>query len=393
MSLKLIIAGYIVCLFAAMIACWSIARSRHAGHSPYWVMGALGSALAAGLFIASSHVAPAFVSIVLYNEAALLAMVLLHQGVVAAIESPERRYLSLSLVLLAAALIGLLYFTYVTPSLSDRIILRTVAISIQVAVTTLVLFRHRSPELDSPVRAAAWTLAALTLLQAARIAATLIWPPLPSRLHPGMVQDFFTSFSYLTWLACCAAVVWVALCAQRYRLQALAAMDDLSGLMNRRGFRERLERELRRSDHEGAPVSLLMMDLDRFKEINDAYGHPAGDDVIRRVGQLLSANTRAGDAVARYGGEEFAMLLCGIALEQAESIAERLRTQIEFMAGLPDSMHVTVSIGVAVHRAGETPDMLIERSDRALYYCKRAGRNRVSAHCVQIAWGEAAPVE
>jgi diguanylate cyclase len=134
-------------------------------------------------------------------------------------------------------------------------------------------------------------------------------------------------------------------------------------------------------------MSLLLIDLDHFKAINDQHGHPMGDEVIRRVSQLLYINTRAGDAVARYGGEEFAMILKGMRLAQAESIAERLRTQIEAMAGLPESIRVTASIGIAMKDAGDTVASLLKRSDDALYLSKRSGRNQVSTGCLVGAAG------
>jgi diguanylate cyclase (GGDEF)-like protein len=150
--------------------------------------------------------------------------------------------------------------------------------------------------------------------------------------------------------------------------------------MNRRAFDEFLHRELQPADRRQEPMALLLIDLDHFKAINDEHGHQMGDEVIRRVSRLLCINTREIDAVARYGGEEFVMMLKGMNLERAESIAERLRTQIEAMAGLPEPIRVTASIGIAMKDPGDTVASLLKRSDEALYLSKRAGRNRVSTH-------------
>jgi diguanylate cyclase (GGDEF)-like protein len=208
----------------------------------------------------------------------------------------------------------------------------------------------------------------------------MISTPVPEPLHPDPVQSFFALFTYILGLGSCFATIWLGLYAQRHDLHIMATTDGLSGLLNRRAFDDLLHRELQPGDRRNEPIALLLIDLDHFKAINDDHGHQMGDEVIRRVSQLLCINTREIDAVARYGGEEFAMMLKGMNLEQAESIAERLRTQIEAMAGLPEPIRVTASIGIAMKDADDTIASLLKRSDEALYLSKRAGRNRVSTH-------------
>lgn len=383
MPLLLIIAGYAVVFAAGMVACWSIAHGKHADSGVYWVAGALGCGLVGALLYAGAKILPLWLTIVAMNEAILLILVLLHQAVVSVLESPSRRYLSISMILIAVQLVGALYYTYAVPDIGGRIVVHSTVIFAQAAVSAFVLFRYGQPELGSSVRSAGWIFVILGALEAVRVPATFLWPPPTSRLDPGVLQDFFVSFICIVVLACCFSVVWMALCARRRDLQTLAATDALSGLMNRRAFGERLGRELRRSQHDGKPVSLLMIDLDHFKQINDKHGHLVGDDVIRRVGRLLSVNTRAADAVARYGGEEFVMILPDMTLEQAGLIAERLRIQIQAMAGLPDEVRVTASIGIAARMNGDTIESLLRRSDEALYSSKRAGRNRVCVQTVQ----------
>jgi diguanylate cyclase (GGDEF)-like protein len=382
--MRIIIIGYSLSLLATIFACCAIMRSKHAGSSLWWLIGALSSAFAGLLLFAAQSFLPLFFTIILANEAILISFALLHQSIAAILESSQR-YIELSILLICALFCVLLYYTYASPDMRARILVRSAAMAIQVSASVIFLVRHRSTALRHQISVVAWVLIAFNLLQLSRMVATTIWAPLPDRLDPDSVQAFYIFFNYILGMGSCFAVIWLGLSAQRRDLHVKATTDGLSGLMNRTAFDEVLDQELRRSERRQEPVALLLIDLDHFKEINDTYGHQMGDEVIRRVSQLLCINTRAMDAVARYGGEEFAMILKGMQLHQAESIAERLRTQIEAMAGLPEPIRVTASIGIAVRGAGDTVTSLFKRSDKALYMSKRSGRNRVSA---RYAYGE-----
>jgi diguanylate cyclase (GGDEF)-like protein len=166
-----------------------------------------------------------------------------------------------------------------------------------------------------------------------------------------------------------------------HELTELSLRDPLTGLFNRRGLEERLIEEFARARRYGAPLSLIMIDIDHFKRVNDVHGHAIGDLAIGHVAKLLTKGRRASDISARYGGEELVLLLPHTPLEGAVSLAERLRQQIEltpYRAGGMDD-HLTASLGVAVYeRAMREPSDLIVAADRALYRSKREGRNRVS---------------
>jgi diguanylate cyclase (GGDEF)-like protein len=162
-------------------------------------------------------------------------------------------------------------------------------------------------------------------------------------------------------------------------LEQIAAFDSLSGLLNRRSLFTRISIEIERAIRLDVPLTGLMIDIDKFKAINDNYGHQCGDMVIREIGERLQAGLRKYDYAGRYGGEEFYVVLSNSNEQQAIGIAERFRRDMEelrFQCG-SDSIGVTVSIGVARYTPGESQESWIERVDRAMYQAKQSGRNRV----------------
>jgi diguanylate cyclase len=167
------------------------------------------------------------------------------------------------------------------------------------------------------------------------------------------------------------------------RLQEDALMDALSGLLNRRGFERKLHRFAEQAASGSGCLSLIMLDIDGFKDVNDLYGHPLGDRVIGAVGRAIRQCVGTQGVPARYGGDEFAVLLplwpTEAALMMAQSI--RLRVQDERIRrrqGEEPIARITISAGVATWRKDADPASLIEQADNALYASKRAGRNRVT---------------
>ena len=165
------------------------------------------------------------------------------------------------------------------------------------------------------------------------------------------------------------------------RIEELAELDELTGAFNRRCIMRMLEEEIVRAQRGSAACSIALIDLDFFKRINDAHGHPTGDEVLRTFAITMFANIRAIDRFGRYGGEEFLLILPGASEESAALLLERLREIVAsldwraFSAG----MQVTFSAGIATLRANENSDSLLARADKALYASKARGRNRITS--------------
>ncbi len=170
--------------------------------------------------------------------------------------------------------------------------------------------------------------------------------------------------------------------AQLYkRMEQLATTDGLTGLCNHRHFQERLTIELERAQRSAQPLSLILLDIDHFKKVNDSYGHPCGDEAIRRLAAVLRRQARQIDLTARYGGEEFVIVLPDTPSKGAKAVGERIRKEFQkeqFRAPDGTTFQATVSLGLAVYpRDGKRKADLIDHADKALYQAKRSGRNRL----------------
>lgn len=173
----------------------------------------------------------------------------------------------------------------------------------------------------------------------------------------------------------------VAVRATRYRgLMSQLQRDSLTGLFNHTATKEYLARELAQSQRSGRPVALVMLDIDHFKRVNDQYGHPQGDQVIRSLARLLRQRLRTGDIVGRYGGEEFVAILPGCTAAQAVPVVEEIRASFSQIpqAAQPAPFHVTFSAGIADFPSLDEAGKLFESADQALYRAKRDGRNRIA---------------
>lgn len=165
-------------------------------------------------------------------------------------------------------------------------------------------------------------------------------------------------------------------------VQQFATTDDLTGLYNRRHFMELAQREFERARRYKRDLSAMIFDLDHFKRVNDAYGHPVGDEVLRAIGRLCREKLREADPIGRYGGEEFAALMVETSLQDAEQAAERLRREVEKMIVHTQAGEIKVTISIGLARLDDnSPNLetLLARADQAMYIAKHKGRNRVAA--------------
>jgi diguanylate cyclase (GGDEF)-like protein len=165
------------------------------------------------------------------------------------------------------------------------------------------------------------------------------------------------------------------------RIEELAELDELTGAFNRRCIMRMLEEEISRGQRMGSPCSIALIDLDFFKRINDAFGHPTGDEVLRTFAISVFANIRNIDRFGRYGGEEFLLILPDTTEESAAHMLDRLRgivAELDWSAFSP-GMQVTISAGLATLRQNETSDTFLARADNALYASKARGRNRITS--------------
>lgn len=163
---------------------------------------------------------------------------------------------------------------------------------------------------------------------------------------------------------------------QNLDLSRLSVTDALTGAINRLGLTGRMQEQLSISQRFGQPLSVMMLDLDHFKRINDQYGHPAGDAVLKHFVEVVRQRIRASDILGRWGGEEFLLLSPHLDLNSAKVLAEKVRDAVD-EAHFEKDIHLTVSIGVAELAPGQTLEALIEQVDQALYMAKKDGRNRV----------------
>jgi diguanylate cyclase (GGDEF)-like protein len=228
-----------------------------------------------------------------------------------------------------------------------------------------------------------WGALAGAVVLLARSGAAALWPTHVGELRAGIVPSLSTLVAHGITLAMSLGFLLMHRERQEQEIERLAMTDSLTGVYNRRTLFELGEKELSRSRRTGSSLSLIILDLDHFKRINDKYGHLGGDAILLRFVEVVRGCLRQSDVLTRYGGEEFCILLPDVGVAGAKVVAERIRSTIEastfFVGAVP--LTVTASVGVAALPTGSaaiTLSSLVQRADQALYIAKRDGRNRVS---------------
>jgi diguanylate cyclase len=209
--------------------------------------------------------------------------------------------------------------------------------------------------------------------------ALFIWDGFAIRLEPNMLSLIATAPVMVVFPLSIGMITFSLsrrLARQRQELEKISRTDSLSQLSNRRHWEECVFREYERHKRSGSPLSLIMIDIDHFKHINDKYGHIAGDQMIREISALFSEAARKSDSVGRYGGEEFGLLLPDTDIKGALQFAERLRPAVQALTVKPYGFQCTISLGVAEADSSIKQHLqLIDHADKALYVAKRSGRN------------------
>lgn len=190
-------------------------------------------------------------------------------------------------------------------------------------------------------------------------------------------RAIFNTFSWESYEACKILAGQAALQMENYSLKIISSIDKLTGVYTRKYFENVFEVQLKKAHKEKTSFSIIMLDIDKFKSINDNYGHQKGDEILSNIGRILLDTIRSSDICCRYGGEEFIILLPNTDIPLAESIAERLRTSVEKAHLMGQNASLTISLGISSYpKFGEWRDELISKADQALYYAKESGRNR-----------------
>lgn len=355
-------------------------------------LGWLGAAFASGgvgaLLLLLTGRLPSLLSGALSDLLVLLSLVLLHCAVLELLDevSPVP-WLGLSL--LGAEALAHLGMAFTSRSGSVRVAVLSLLVAVQVLQTALLLVQRARYGLRASMWFNAGILVCFAMLNLFRSGVALT---------SGTSNRAFTTIETTTFVAYVAAALglafgffWMTTAQLSAELEHMASTDPLTRVYNRRVFRDWCDKELARSRRVGTTFSLLMIDIDHFKRVNDRFGHQCGDAVLCAVVEQMQDSVRGIDVLGRWGGEEFVALLPGASEDAALIVAQRVRRNVERLqltkllaAGeiVAGEDILTVSVGMASHRGD--PDQIedmIQRADRALYQAKAEGRNRVLSAC------------
>ncbi|HET9033662.1 MAG TPA: GGDEF domain-containing protein [Dokdonella sp.] len=342
-----------------------------------WVRGLLIQPFSYALLSMREQI-PDWLSIVVANTLLVVSFTLLIQALREYNHRPDRRLAFIVIILLAAA--GEILLTYVWPSLQGRIILISLILSIVLLYGLSAIYRAPGP-ITQPEHLVAIMLGAAIVIMLTRAALT-----------PSSSSIFLTTssimqgvvFTYASLMPVIATSGFLLMCGERMNkdLTRLATLDPLTGVFNRRTMTELANKAIAASKRHGRALSLLILDIDHFKRINDQFGHEVGDLALCRFVECVGEVMRESDILARLGGEEFVLILPDTNEKAAISLAERIRKHLcdsEFtVSGWPLPLRASIGVG-SLGPAMSNLETLLRETDHAMYEAKRAGRNRIFA--------------
>ncbi len=350
----------------------------------FWALSNLSAAFGF-LFIGLRGVAPDLVTVLLGNFLAIGTMALAYGGnrSFVGLEDDHRT----SFLVMAVTMAGIFAFTYIYPDILPRIFIASAATFIFSMLSFRVFLSAPKQRRTIVYTLVGYSHLVFALLMIVRTAATFSYSRLDQFFQPDWIQAIF----FMVFIV--FAIIWtfnyvvlnnerlhIDLRTAEAELLKLATTDHLTGIANTRAFFDAAETEIKRSRRHKIPLSLVLLDIDHFKRINDTHGHAAGDRVLRECSRLFSEITRQNDALGRIGGEEFAILLTHTDLARGRAVAESFRKAVEEMRielG-EEQLRLTASFGVAAFRPSDTLESFLQRADKNLYRAKELGRNRVA---------------
>jgi diguanylate cyclase (GGDEF)-like protein len=348
-----------------------------------WVLANFGF-FAGYLLVSLRGMVPDFFSIIAANLLIVYGQILIYEGNQLFFEAPPFRLSNYVLLITYGGL--QLFFTYVQPDINARIVLGAAVLFILLIRAGYSLFQNTTPGLEKIARALGSVFFLTALFQVPR-AFHALQQAEPIDFFSDRLNSWYALIllaSILSWTFCFFLLHSIRLeldLEKAHReLTVIANTDSLTGLHNRRHFLEHAEAEFERTKRYGQLLSIMVMDIDSFKLINDSYGHDVGDMTMLKVAQVLRLETRFFDLVARLGGDEFIIMLINTDEQQAFDIAERIRLAVENTPIFFDTReyHVHLSIGIAAFVPTDTSlDFMLKRADKALYEAKNEGKNRV----------------
>ena len=320
----------------------------------------------------------------------LLILVLLYQAVLAP-GGETSAALAMAMLFFAAFILGFHYVNFYRKETYWKLAIETWAMIVFITWALLYTGRLESPLLNLyllVIITSALTLGKLsTLMQMALIAACYVWLGHPERIGSLPITPYLATLTTQLAPLLLVAYITTMLSADIRRaviqIKLLSEIDDLTGALNMRAFSMVSERVFRQSTRYSHPFSMLMIDSDSLKSVNDAHGHEAGNRLLKMITQCIQSQLRATDYVARYGGDEFVVLLPETSCSGATEVATRIRQQIEAaaLATHTDPVRTTVSIGIACYPDhGSNLDIIMEKADLAMYTSKTGGKNRTTVY-------------